>query len=318
MSSPLTNLIGGKAQAVGENLNTWGVSPNLNDTLQVLANVGVRWNALTINSGATTTISETNYSTSNDTETATLKLTAGTIAAAFALVLPGRAKRLLVWNATGYTATIKLAATTGFALPTDRWTWVTTDGTTDVYNHGSIYVGTGYTVTNSGDVANKSYVDTAIATASIPASAGTVLNSGADTTAKYAGAWLTVQISGTSTTQIAGLQTVQLATVHAGGNEQTLVTISTAYIGAFLNGGSKSSQFTPVVGSQYTCDFTASSWTVNLSGMTTPQIGQRIKLNCFGNYQPFLLGTVNGLANVYIAAGTNGELEYSSASWGWN
>ncbi len=52
--------------------------------------------------------------------------------------------------------------------------------------------------------------------------------------------------------------------------------------------------------------------------MTTPQVGHSIYLNCFGNYQPFLLGTVNGGTNLDLDAGFSGKLTYSSASWGWN
>lgn len=94
--------------------------------------------------------------------------------------------------------------------------------------------------------------------------------------------------------------------------------LTTTEVGGFLPGGPKSATFIPVVGTAYNCDFSSASWTVNLSGMTTPQLEQRIKLNCFGNNPPFLLGTVNGLANLYLDAGFSGELTYTGASWGWN
>jgi len=317
MSSPLTNLIGGKAQDAGENLNTWGVAPNLNSTLQVLANTAVRWNALAIDAGATTTISETNYGTTNDTEVAVLKLTAGTIAAAFNLVIPGRSKRLLVWNATGYACTIKLSATTGFTIPTGRFVMAATDGTADVFNLTPNYGGLTSPTTGSTDIPAWSAVETAIATAGLPATSGTVLVSGTDATAGYLRAKFTTQIGAVTTTQVSGLQSLSLGTV-SGTSQQVAIIASNGYVGGFLDGGSKSAQFTPVVGTEYTCDLTASSWTINIGGMTAPQLAQRIKLNCFGNFPPFLNGTLMGQSTGYLPLAFNGELAYSGSSWGWN
>ncbi len=214
MSAPLTNYIGGKAQASGENLNTWGVSPNLNDTLQAIANGICRWNPLTINVGATTTISETNYSLTNDTEVAAIKLVAGTVAAAFALVIPGRSKMIPVWNTTGYTATIKLAATTGFALPTGRIAIVGTDGSTDVYNMTPNYGGTPTPTSGSLDIGAWSAVETAIANAALPATAGTIRNSATDTTSNYIATKLTFSGSLVATTS------------NPGGNETRDVTFT--------------------------------------------------------------------------------------------
>ncbi len=223
MSTPDTNNIGIKLQAAGENLNTWG-DPNLNNDLIIASNLASKWNVLTVNVGGYT-VSETNYSTTNDTEVAFIKLNAGTIAAAFNFVMVGRAKRVLVWNNTGYTATLKLAATTGFSLPTGRIALVATDGSTDVYNASPSYIGTANTISNAGDVANKSYVDTAIATAVIPAAAGTVLNSGSDTTAGYLGTKATAKTNG-------GLVR---STLNAGANEQNQFALDNTNLAASTN-----------------------------------------------------------------------------------
>lgn len=181
MSTPDTNNIGIKLQSAGENLNTWG-DPNLNNDLIVLSNLSSKWNPLTINGD--TTISETNYSTTNDTEVATIKLVAGTVSAAFSVTFPARDKRILVWNASGYAATLKLSATSGFSLPNNRIVWIATDGTTDLYNMSPNYGGVA-SPSNNLDIPAWSAVQTAIATAGLPATAGTVLNSGMDTTAGY-------------------------------------------------------------------------------------------------------------------------------------
>lgn len=315
MSTPDTNNIGIKLQAAGENLNTWG-DPNLNNDLIIGSNLASKWKALTINGDYT--VSETNYSTTNDTEVATIKLVAGTVAAAFNVIFPGRAKRILIWNASGYTATCKLAATTGFSLPTGRIALVATDGTTDFYNLSPNYGGVLVPTAGSLDIPSWSAVQTAIATAGLPATSGAVLVSGTDTTAGYLGQKITQQLSGLTTTQVSGLVSVTLAIINPSGNAQIALQVGGGYVAGYLPGGTKTSQFTPVVGTEYNCDFTTSSYTINLSGMTTPQIGQKFYLNCFGAYQPFLLGTVNGLTNLLLDAGSSAELTYSSASWGWN
>ena len=188
-SSPATGVIGVELQAAGENLNTWG-NPKLTNTLQVLSNLSVKF--LTLAMSGDTTVSETNYSVTNTTEVAVIKLTGGTIGAAANLVIPGRAKRLLIWNNESYTITIKLAATAGIALPAGRWTWVTTDGSTDVYNHAPNHMGTGFVPTLSGDVVNVLYVTNAIAALIGADTNGLVLVSAGDTTASYLNSKLVV------------------------------------------------------------------------------------------------------------------------------
>lgn len=279
MSSPATNAIGVKLQAAGENLNTWGVSPNLNDALQVLANIGVKWNPLTINSGATTTISEVNYATTNDTEVATIDLVAGTVAAAFALVLPGRAKQIVIRNSAGYAATIKLAATTGFALPTGRIAIVATDGTTDVVNLTPNFGGITVPTTGSGDIPAWSAVEAAIAAAGLPASAGTVLNSGTDTTAGY----LSNKV--TSANAIAAW-----TTQSAGGNEKALLTVNP---GALLDGGQQTGPFTAVASTAY---LVTSGVLINLPSTVSAPAKSKIELTFEGTGPWLLTGTIDNVA----------------------
>lgn len=316
MSTPDTNSIGIKLQVAGENLNTWG-DPNLNNDLIVLSNLASKFNALTVNTGGYT-VPETNYSTTNDTEVALIKLNAGTIAAAFNFVIPGRAKCFVLWNNTGYTATCKLAATTGFALPTGRWTIVATDGTTDVYNMGSTSGGVASPL-NSTDILNYGAIQTLIANAALPATAGTVRNSAADTTAGYLSQKITQQLSGLTTTQVSGLVSVVLATINPAGNEQLALQVGGGYVDGFLPGGTKAAQFTPVVGTDYLINCTSGGVTVGLSGMTTPQVDQAFKFMSYGASGVFLLGSVvvNGTAqtNLQLDPGANGLLRYTPVGW---
>lgn len=219
MSTPDTNNIGIKLQSAGENLNTWG-DPNLNNDLIVLSNIGSKWNPLTINGN--TTISETNYATTNDTEVATIDLVAGTVAAAFNVVFPARDKRILVRNSTGFAATLKLSATSGFALPTGRIALIATDGTTDLLNMTPNYGGVAVPTAASLDIPAWSAVETAIATASIPASAGTALFSGTDTTAGYIGQKIT---AGTG---------IDIDVQNPGANENGQISVDTTEIEEFL------------------------------------------------------------------------------------
>lgn len=200
MSTPDTNNIGIKLQAVGENLNTWG-APNLNNDFSVVSNITSGFNPITINGDYNVAANETNYATNNPSEYATLKLVAGTVAAAFNFIWANRPKRTLVWNATAFAAQMKLTASTGFSLPAGATAWIATDGATDVYNTspslipasavilgpltiaGQLHGVVAGTVPTDG--VNKTQMETAIANASFPASAGTVLISGTDTTAGY-------------------------------------------------------------------------------------------------------------------------------------
>lgn len=182
-SNPATNAIGVELQTAGENLNTWG-DPKLNNALQVLVNLSHGWKAWTIN--GTYTVSETNYATNNDTENAFIKLVAGTVTGAFNVVYPGRNKRHVVWNATSYAATIKLAATSGFTLPAGGIALVATDGVTDIYNVGPTHAGRTTQDTAANAYALWGAVETAIAAAS-GLTAPFILVSAADTTPGYFG-----------------------------------------------------------------------------------------------------------------------------------
>lgn len=180
-STPATNAIGVELQAAGENLNTWG-DPKLNNALQILVNLAHGWKAWTINGAYT--VSETNYSTTNDTENAFIKLVAGTVAAAFNVTIPGRAKRLFMWNATSYAATVKLAATSGVTIPAGGFAIIATDGSTDVYNVGPTHAGTSTQATQTNAYALWGAVETAIAAAGTLTPA-TVRVSAADTTSAF-------------------------------------------------------------------------------------------------------------------------------------
>lgn len=312
-----------REQSTGSNVNLWGSYLITTQRMTEQAMKGFQTLAVT----GDATIPWTNYTTGNIGQCARLQLT-GTLAAPAALTFPGNFNFLSIDNQTGQTVTVKCFAGTGVAIPTATQAALFCNGT-DYFNGAPLLFPTGNAVfagqlkgvlagTATTDAVNLTQMSVAIA-ASVPAgTAGTLLNSITDTTRGFLSGKITLSLSGLTTTQIAGLSSLQISTKNVGGNEKLKISAGQGYVGGFLNGGTQSAQFTPVVGTEYVNDFTASSWTVNLSGMTTPQVGQRIKMNCFGNFPPFLLGTVNGQTNLYLDPGFSGELSYSSAAWGWN
>ncbi len=309
MSTPDTRNIGVKLQAAGENLNTWG-DPNLNNDLIVLSNLASKFNSLTINVGATTTISETNYSTSNDTEVALMKLTAGTIAAAFSLVFPGRQKCLPVFNACGYASTIKLAATTGFTLPNNRIALVATDGSADVINATPNYGGVTTPTSGSLDIPAWSAVETAIANATFPATAGTVLVDGTDTTAGYIGTKLSL-VSANSALVITP------STTSPGGNETKVWTFTAGALGLSLQ-TEQTAGFTAVAGRIYPCKFGTAQ---NITMPATAAQGDTIGFDMYGTAIATWL--LNGLkyygSTSAPATSANGVqiFRYTNAATGW-
>lgn len=302
-----------RLQSTGSNVNLWG--GYINVALQTLERASKGYQAYPVTGDAT--ISWTNYSATNDYSVAVVKAT-GSPTASWTHTLPTYQMFFTLWNASGQTGTLKNSGGTGISVPNGRRALAFGDGV-DIRDAAPNWLSSyATTLTNAGDIVVKATLESAIATASLPATAGTVLNSAADTTAGYHASKHTVSYSSATTTQLSGLLSAQYATSGAGGDERLALTFAPGYVGGFLPGGIQASQFTPVVGREYTCNFTSSSWTVNLSGMTTPQLEQKIKLNCYGNYPAFLLGTVNGQTNLVLDAGFSGELTYTGASWGWN
>lgn len=336
MTDTATARYGARQQSQGSNTNTWG-DDKLNEVLRLFdrGSKGVQTLVLTGN----TTLSWTNYTATNDGQCAVLKL-AGSLSAPAVLIVPSVEWTWdLIGNATGQTVTVKTAAGTGVSIPAGRGVPIYCDGA-DCANRmgaaipsaasvaGELAVAGALSIagkisgvaagTAATDAVNKTQMETALATAGLPATAGAVLNSSSDTTAGYLAQKITMGFSTATTTQLSGLLSVQLSTKNAGSNEKSKLTFGEGYVGGFLDGGVQAAQFTPARGTAYDVDCTAATVTVNLGGMTSVQIGHEIKLNHFGNFPMLLLGTVNGQSNMYITDTSNQAYRYTGASWGWN
>ena len=222
MTSTPTDRIRLEQQGLGENLNTWG-DDKLNQVLRKLdqATKGYISIALTGNYTLTTA---SYIETTDEAANAVLKLT-GSLASGANLTVPSVEYWYIVVNSAGATVTVKTSAGSGVAVPDGAVALVYCDAT-NVLNGFPTYVGARIqsvsTPTATTDAANKSYVDagdtaqqaytdSAIANAGIPASAGTVLISVSDTTARYLG---TALQAGTD---------ISLTVTNSGADEQLIV-----------------------------------------------------------------------------------------------
>lgn len=213
MTDTATDRLGARQQSQGSNTNTWG-DDKLNEVLRLIdrAMHGVQSLAIT----GDTTLSWTNYVATNDGQVAWLNLT-GSLSSAASLTVPSRQ---WAWkgirNNTGQSVTVKTSAGTGVPIPNGRQIAVYCDGA-DCYFAGGNSIGAAIVPTGPRDLMDKDAVETAIANATLPASAGTLLNSAADTTAGYHAAKHTVTASG----DIAAAFT----TDNPGADEDLLLTI---------------------------------------------------------------------------------------------
>ncbi len=206
-----------RLQGTGGNNNLWG--GYLNTVITLLSRLMKGYQAYTVNGDAT--VSWTNYSATNDFAVGNVKLIPGTVAAAFTLTLPNYHQSIRVKNTTLYAGTIKCSGGTGVTIPSLATMQIYCDGT-DFSNIAPSIFSTGITVAGiiSGltagvaatDAVNKTQMETAIATAGLPATSGTILNSANDTTAGYLGQKISV----------AG--DLALSTQNPGANEARLVT----------------------------------------------------------------------------------------------
>lgn len=208
-----------RLQSTGSNTNLWG--GYLNTALQTLERASKGYQALAVT--ASSTISWTNYSAANDGAVGFLKLT-GALSSAVTLTFPSYQHYVPVWNATGAAVTIKCSGGTGVTLQNGDRALLYCDAT-DYHNAAPTLFPTanitvagkisGLTAGTSGtDAVNLTQMSAAIA-ASVPAgTAGTFLNSIADTTRGYL------------TDKIQAVGSLVLTTRNAGANEYTEISFT--------------------------------------------------------------------------------------------
>lgn len=189
VSTPTTRLRLEK-QGLGDNSGSWGY-PKLNDVIDRMDEAVAGVQAITI-SGASTTLTSTNYST--DQARKPVLVLSGTLSANSTITVPSVEKLYLVVNGTTqstYSLTIKTAAGTGYALRGGSQ-WVYCDGsdvargearldqvplpTATVDLNSQLITGLATPAGNT-DAATKAYVDAAVAggsTSAVSLSSGAI------------------------------------------------------------------------------------------------------------------------------------------------
>lgn len=300
-----------RKQETGTNNNTWGIK--LNQVLDCVDQVTDGVEEIALTSSADYTLTTTNYTVDDEAKNRVLWFT-GTLSSAVNVILPSVQHNYAVINECGAALTAKTALGTGVTIPNNRKTLLYSDGV-NYYSAAPTWIGDTTTLTNANDLPTYSQVQTLIANATLPATAGTVRNSANDTTAGYLSPKITVQIGTLTTTQVGGLTTFSLATVHAGGDEQALLTVGGGFAGGYLDGGEKSAAFTPVVGTQYTV---GANITIQIGSMVSPQLGQSFVINQYNNCVVYYSGTINGLTGMFVQTNSCDIRKYSGPTWGWN
>ena len=305
-----------RKQQLGTNTNTWG-DTKLNEALDVIDQSMDGVLSMALASSADYTLTTTNYSTADEAKRRVLEFT-GALEAAVNVIVPSVEHEYNVINACGATLTVKTSAGAGVAIPDGYQARVYCDGS-DVYNGSPTLLPGPVTVdgqvkgvaagTDTTDAVNKTQMETAIATAGLPATAGTLLVSSNDTTAGYLGTKLDVTGSGAAS--------VTPSTTNPGANEQRVFAISVGAVG-LTDGGTKTSGFTAAVNTRYTCAFTANG-TITFPASATA--GDVMLFALGGNYtftlDPNELKINTSTSNLPVLGNQTLMVVYTGATDGW-
>jgi hypothetical protein len=178
-----------RKQSLGSNTNTWG-DTKLNEVLDAIDQCMDGYESIALTGNLT--LATTNYTTADQAKYRVINFT-GSVGAA-SVTFPSVAGWYLVLNNTSGTVTCLCAGGAGVAVPAGYIALIYGDGA-DMHNGAPMLVPGSLTVagqihgvaagTEGSDAVNVTQMGAAIATAALPATAGTLLNSISDTTAGY-------------------------------------------------------------------------------------------------------------------------------------
>lgn len=215
-----------RKQEVGTNVNTWGT--NLNEALDCIDQCLDGVESISLGGATSYTLPTSNYTVTDEAKQRVLLLS-NVAASGSDLIVPSVEHWYLVVNndATG-TATVKTAAGSGIAVAAGQRAILYCNAS-NVLNGAPTVIGAKLKSVTAGsdgtDAVNKAQMEAAIA-ASVPlGTAGTIYNSGSDTTRDYFTNKLTVSGSLVKTT------------TNAGGNESTNIAFTFDEGQAVLNAG---------------------------------------------------------------------------------
>lgn len=258
MADSASTILLQRIQSVGSNVNLWGGYVNTN--LETLERASKGYQALAVTGDAT--ISWSNYVATNTGSVARLKLT-GSLAAAATLTFPAYPNYISVDNSAGAQVTIKCSGGAGVAIANGAKVLIYCDGV-DYYNAAPTVAPTTTQSTASNAYALWGAVQSAIATAGLPATAGTVLVDATDTTAGYIG------------TKITGSGAASVATSGTPGNGSLVVSVGAL---GLSDGGTVSGAGAVAVNTKYRVD-ASTAYTVTFPA--APAAGDIIKLCKYG------------------------------------
>ena len=295
-----TEVIGFRKQSLASNNNQWG-DTYLNVNFDTAARLAKGWQEVTFTGSRT--VSETNYSATNETAVPMIEAV-GSLSAAANYVIPSRANFFVFWNnGTGQTITVKYASSTGVAVPNNRTVILAADGS-EVYNVTPNLIAA-ITESNDRDLVDKAYVDSVVAASTIPAATGAVKISAADSSAQYLSGAITFEGPISSSIQNASAdETLQVKVTY----------------GAMLNGGTISTQSSAVANTEYLVDCTSSAVPVYMPINAAPR--DKIKL-AKGGTQSMILnvsqGTLIDGSSAAVALTDEGmyEITYHSSARGY-
>jgi len=204
-----------RKQSLGSNLNSWG-DTKLNEVLDAIDQCMDGYESIALTGDLTLTT--TNYTTADQAKYRVINFTGS--AGAVAVTFPSVEGWYLILNNNSGVVTCKCSGGTGVAVPAGYIALIYGNGT-DMANGAPMLVPGAMTVagqihgvtagTSGTDAVNVTQMGAAIATAALPATAGTILNSVNDRTANY----LSQKIA------VSGLS---VSTQNPGANETLLIT----------------------------------------------------------------------------------------------
>lgn len=336
-----TDEYGLRQQGLGTNTNTWG-DDKLNEVLRDIGQImgATKDIALT----ADYTLTNTAYVDTADTRNMALRFTgAGTTA--LTITVPNSGAKYLIINEYGGQLTVKYSASTGVIIPTGRVAWIRC-GTTDVASAVPNYQPTSVTLTNAGDLPTYTQVQTLIANAALPATAGTFRVSANDTTAGYA----SQKIASTASTGIAVVQSISnpgadedLSIAHSLDFTNLTVTTNIAATDRFavydatasamryqarsnvvgkyglILQSAKTSTFVAVAGNIYPVDVSSGTFEVDLpASATVGDVIGFIQGGVFGaTYDPNGLKLNGSTAKFFVPQEQTFFISYHSSGRGW-
>jgi hypothetical protein len=306
-----------RKQSLGSNTNTWG-DTKLNEVLDVIDQCMDGYVAVALTGSLDLSAATTNYTAADNTKYRAIAFT-GTLGAPATVTFPSVQCWYLIFNTTNQTVTVLCSGGTGVAVPPGTNALVYGDGA-DLRNAAPQLFGGPLTVNGqirgvaagaaSTDAVNVAQMAAAIATAALPATAGTILNSVSDTMASYAAQ------------KLPAYGFLKRRTLAAGGNEQqqikpqrdaTVTANTTVIIGAITpvdsSGGAIAALNLPAAGTGDTAlqdgDFV---WLIDVGGAVESNT-----VTVVGN-----AGTINFMGQGAAASLTWNGPKYSMLKFGWN